>query len=298
MAASLVPDLEPGSTPWLQCMSASKVAAMLGLDPTYDSPYSLWHKMNGTVPPQAATNITRRGHYLEPAIAAWFQDQHPDWHVVAPAGTWQRDDNPWMVSSPDGLITTPGGTQPRGAEFKSARNDWQWGEEHTDQIPVGYAAQCQWQMLVGGYSVTHVAVITTGLDFKEYVVEACADDAEYLMSEAEKFMASLRDGVEPDLDGHDQTYQAIRHMHPLIDGTEVELDAQTAAIYAETAEAFKQAEQAKKFAVSQVAKAMGNAQRAQFGGVTYARRQAKKADGSIPYLVAAPGLNKKAGIAA
>ena len=44
----LVPRLEPGSAAWLQRMSASKIAAVVGLS-SYQSRFSLWHRMAGLV---------------------------------------------------------------------------------------------------------------------------------------------------------------------------------------------------------------------------------------------------------
>jgi len=46
MTATLIPELEPGSAGWYQFMTASKVAAAMGLSP-YESPFSLWHRMAG-----------------------------------------------------------------------------------------------------------------------------------------------------------------------------------------------------------------------------------------------------------
>jgi putative phage-type endonuclease len=296
MTATQVPNLEPGSEPWLATMSASKVSAMLGLS-VYDSRYSLWHKMAGNIPPEPSDAQKESGHYLEPAITAWFKDQHPEWAVTYPGGTWASDDNPLYVASPDGLVAVPDSSiGRRGLECKRALMDWEWGEELTDDVPPGYRAQCQWQMFVGDYRRTHLAMITTRFQFREYVIDADDDDAEFLVTEADRFMQSLRDGEEPDIDSHGATYAAIKAMHPLIDGTEYELDAETAAAYIDTSSALKQAEEAKQFVTNTIATAMGNAQRATFARTTYVRRQAKKAPGSIPYLVATPGLIKKAGI--
>jgi len=297
MTATQIPDMKPGSPEWLKRMSASKISAILGFS-VYDSPLSMWHKMNGTIPPDPDTNITRRGHYLEPAIRAWFSDQHPDWRIDHPCGTWVNTDRPWQSASPDGIVDLPSDEPRRILECKSATNDWEWGEPGTDEIPLGYMAQVQWQLDTLGLDIAHVAVITSFLDFREYVVTARPDDAAYLREQAQLFLASLREGVQPTLDGHDQTYQAIRKLHPLIDGTDYELDVELAAAYVDALAKFKDAEAAKTYATSRVAAAMGMAKRARFAGTPYAYRQAKKADGSIPYLVAAKGLVQRAGIPA
>ena len=48
MTAVLLPDLQPGSPDWQTRMTASKVAAVLGLSP-WESRFSLWHRMSGLI---------------------------------------------------------------------------------------------------------------------------------------------------------------------------------------------------------------------------------------------------------
>jgi hypothetical protein len=67
-------ELVPGSPEWCAEMTASKVAAVLGLSP-WDSPYSLWYQMAGQVDRGIETVNQTRGHYLEPAVAAWVADR-------------------------------------------------------------------------------------------------------------------------------------------------------------------------------------------------------------------------------
>lgn len=98
----LGPRMEPGSPDWLATMSASKIAAVVGLS-TYESRFSLWHRMSGLIDPEPDDDEKRRGHYLEPAIARWFADQHPEW-VIEPTGTWGHQDRPWQTASPDRLV--------------------------------------------------------------------------------------------------------------------------------------------------------------------------------------------------
>ncbi|MTV69910.1 hypothetical protein GM538_14210, partial [Streptococcus pneumoniae] len=38
------------------------------------------------------------------------------------------------------------------------------------------------------------------------------------------FLDTLEHGIGPDIDEHTATYQAIREMHPDIDGTDIEVD--------------------------------------------------------------------------
>src|SRR5215213_7291573 len=92
--------LEPGSSEWLRELTASKVAAVLGLSP-WDSPFSLWYAMATGVDLQRPTAAMERGHYLEPAICAWLADRFE--LATRPGGCWRNHERPWQVASPDRL---------------------------------------------------------------------------------------------------------------------------------------------------------------------------------------------------
>jgi len=287
-AAVLLPTVEPGSEEWLRRMSASKIAAVLGLS-TYESRFSLWHRMAGLTEPEPDDDLKRRGHYLEPAIAAWFADQHPDWQVDT-TGTWVHPERDWTAASPDRLITTETG-EVRLLECKSAAEPSEWGEPGTDQIPAGYRAQVQWQMDVLGVRVCHVAVLTAYLSFAEYVVTYDPDDATFMRTRAAEFMASLPGGKaprRPDIDGHSATYQAVRELHPDIDGGDYDVPAPLAERYCAARHALKAAETNEREARAELADAMGTAKRAVFDGDVIATRAAKQ--GGTPYLTAAKRL--------
>jgi hypothetical protein len=70
--------IEPGSPEWLRAITPSKVAAILGVS-RWESPYSLWHRMKGTVPPEGPKDIFQIGHDYEPAAAT-------RWEAVARRG--------------------------------------------------------------------------------------------------------------------------------------------------------------------------------------------------------------------
>lgn len=281
------PTLLPGSDEWLSKMTASKVAAMLGLSP-YESRFSLWHRMARLIPQQPDSDILRRGHYLEPAIVAWFADQHPDWQIQT-GGSWIHPDNPSFAASPDRMLRVDG--ELRSLEVKSAADTDEWGEPGTDQIPAGYRAQCVWEMDCTGTKVCHVAVLSAYLEFNEYVISYDPDEAAFIRTEAQAFLDSLPTGPSPqrpDIDRHNATYDAVRQLHPLIDGTDVELDPELVALYCSSKHALKAAEEAETYAKSLLADELGLAKRGRYLGRTIAQRQAK--GGGIPYLVAGRNL--------
>lgn len=253
-----VPLIVPGSPEWMQVISASKVAAVMGLSP-YESRFSLYHRMRGTVPPDPDTDLTRRGHYLEPAIRAWFADQHP--HLtVQTTGSWRHPERLWQTASPDGLVLTPdGGVE--GFEAKSAVEVDEWGEPGTDEVPVGVRAQVQWQMDTIGTRRTHVAVLTAFLEFRCYVVDYHPGDAETLRAECAAFLDDVNVGRAPNIDAHNQTYIALRELHPDIDDVNVEIPTRLSDGYRDALAACRAADEQKRLATSLLADAMGNARR-------------------------------------
>lgn len=213
--------LAPGSPAWYRTMSASKVAAVLDAS-DYDSPRSLWNKMAGLdYVPDDGDDTTRRGHYLEPAIAAWYGDQHPDW-IVAEAFPWVSTAYPWAIATPDRHVHTVDGRLVL-LECKSSTKPDEWGAPGTDEVPTGYYWQCQWQMFVTGCTEVHVAMIGAFLAFAEYRVERNADDIAWLLRQCGQFMASLPSeeastgapyaGSPPPVDGHRETLPSVQRVY-------------------------------------------------------------------------------------
>jgi len=254
--------VEPGSSEWLTRMSASKIAAVVGLSP-YESRFSLWHHMAGLTSPVDESDEMRRGHYLEPAIAAWFADQHPTWRVES-TGTWVAANDDWCSASPDRIVTREDGT----AALLQCKTDADldaWGPEGTDEIPPGYRAQVMWEMLVTGARECHVAVLLSYLSFREYLITYDQAEAEQLVTAAAEFMASLPNGSaprRPNLDEHAATYQAVRELHPDIDGSDAPITAELAAEYLASKADEKAAKARAQGATTAVLDAMGTAKTA------------------------------------
>lgn len=298
-AGRMVPPLQPGSDEWLRHMSASKIAAVVGLSP-YESRFSLWHRMAGLIPAEPDSDLLRRGHYLEPAIAAWFADQHPEF-FVAPAGTFVSPHDDDFTASPDRLLIatqdvpetfTASEVKPTALlEVKSAADLDEWGEPGTDQIPAGYNAQVQWQMDCAGVGVVHIAVLTAFLEFVEYVVPYDPTVAAQLRLEGRAFLDSLPTGPKPqrpNLDEHTATYQAVRQLHPDIEDVDVELKPELVRSFCLAKVALDEADAHFRHLKTRLADAVGNGRRGRLGKTTIATRQAK-GEGT-PYLVTGRSL--------
>lgn len=283
----LVPRIEPGSDEWLTAMSASKVAAALGLSP-FESPFSLYHRMTGMIADES-TPQTRRGHYLEPAIAAWFADQRPDLQIVE-TGSWVHPDRPEQIAAPDRLAIDADGNH-EAVELKSAADADEWGDEGTDQIPAYYRPQVMWQLDTLGLQVCHVAVILPFLEFRSYAVRYDPAEAAYIRRRAFEFLDRVRNRVRPDIDDHSATYQTVRELHPDIDGDTVTVTEALATEFLDAIDAEHDAKAAARQARARMADAMGTARYAECNAVRVARRQTTQ--GCAPFVVAAESTKKR-----
>jgi len=288
-------NFDPGSPAWMTKMTASKVAAVLGLSP-WESRYSLWHRMAGLLEPELQDDDMTRGHYLEPAVAHWFADQHPDL-IVGDGGPWQHPARDWQAATPDRLCYAgPVRDDDAGPvallEVKTSLYSDEWGEPGTDEIPPYYRAQVVWQMDTLGLSIAHVAVLLLQAGrFAEYRVDYNPTEAEYIRDEAREFLNSLPGGPAeqvPSLDEHAATYAAVRKLHPDINPVDVDVPAWLARDYCAAVKVLRDATRAHDYWRTVLADHMQTARRALFDGKPIASRRAKGA--GDPYVQAAAKL--------
>ncbi|MBB4984965.1 YqaJ viral recombinase family nuclease [Streptomyces nymphaeiformis] len=218
----------PGTPEWEQaraglCITATEIAAVVGLSP-WQSRFSLWHKKAGLpTPPFQPNPAVEWGNRLEDAVAKKFADEHGmDLHET---GTWRHCDRDWQRATPDRIGDNC------LVEVKTSPFGEGWGPAGSDEIPVYYRCQVQWQMDVTGYRTTHVALLVSGHDYREYTVEYDIDDARILREAAWRFLDDVRQGNRPPIDGADATYQTIRVQPTGRDDIDVEIPLDLAARY-------------------------------------------------------------------
>jgi putative phage-type endonuclease len=277
-ALDVVPP-EPGSPEWLRLMTASKVAAVLGVSP-WESPRSLWHRMRGELPSDDGNNVAAkaRGHYLEAGCLAWWEDQHPE--VLDTTLLEQhyatRADMPWAAATLDALAHDVHGNT-IVVEVKTSQSNDDWGTPGTDEIPAYYAAQIMWSFaMVPEAQLAYVAVLFgyPRLGFEEYVIQRDDDLIAAITQRCRAFYDSLASDEPPDLDDSVATYEAIRAIHPLInEGEKVELTPEQAFEFLDAGDCAKAAVVRERAAKTVVLDVMGNAQFGYSNGLKVARRQ-------------------------
>lgn len=287
MTALPIGRLIPGTDEWAAArrrrIGGSEIAAVIGISP-YESPFSLWHRKRGDVGPVELTEPMRWGTLLEDVVAARFAELHPELSVrTTPAFVHAERD--YQTAAPDRLLyPSRRGRKPCAIyEGKTARMPDDWGSDGTDEIPVHYRAQCLWYLDCLGLELCHVAVLIGGSDYREYQITAAPDEARFMRTEAEKFIASLDDGPRPSIDSHSATYQTVKELHPDIDGTAVDVPAEIATAYISACATEKAVKAAKSEAAALLADAMGTAREAWCDGQKVAMR-VPGADGAPPHL--------------
>lgn len=284
----------PGTPEWAAVMTASKVPALDGNSP-WESYYSLWHRMAGNLPAsQPDDEVLERGRVMEPTCSAWYQIRHPEHRVVNAAGRWWE--SPEGAATPDRIIVYPDGSvalMECKTDTKDTTADWEWEqvEDGHDTIPPAYRDQGQWLMHNTGTDHVVFAVITTGLQYREYTLHRDQGRIDELVTLVRGFRASVENGDAPGIsveDGHTATYRAVRQLHPGIEDTVAALDPSDVITYLYALADKQDAEKRLQAAKNRCANTIGDAKAGECYGRRIFNRQSR--GGGTPYLVQAKNL--------
>lgn len=159
-------------------IGASEVAAVVGLSP-WETPYSLWLRKTGQVPPIEENFAMRRGHYLEDAVVQWWQDETGEKVIKASAADiiYVHPEYDFMRATPDRIVRG----RKKMLEVKSTAG--YMGEE----IPDYYLAQCIYQMYVTGIHEEELIYIQGDLTFGRFNVQYDAEFAEFIAQKVKEF---------------------------------------------------------------------------------------------------------------
>jgi putative phage-type endonuclease len=244
----LLGEFTPGTPEWDAaraglCITATEIAAVLGLSP-WQSPFSLWHKKAGLpTPPFESNPAIEWGNRLEDAVAQKIADNHPELTLTR-TGTWRHAKREWQRATPDRLAG-------RIVECKTSPFGDDWGPDGGDQVPIHYRCQVIWQQdTLGLFEPAIIGVLIGGWDYRELCIEYDAMDAEIMRGAAERFLASVRHNERPPIDGSDATYQTIRVQSTGREDIDVEISAELAADY-------EIAQQAAKASAAEITRARG-----------------------------------------
>lgn len=285
-------DITPGSPAWTRLVTASKVAAILGLSP-WDSPRYVWHLMRGELEGKDETRAMRRGNMLENAILDWWLADNPDWVDIGRQPFYSVDD--WCAATPDMLVKHRLTGEEMLVDAKTTGDDESWVD---GEPPAHYVASSLWQLAMAPNvrRVCLAALFGRPFDLQSYYVERDDDLIEHVYDKCRAFYESLTDDdAAPALSDLPCEYDVVRKVHADIDRkTEAVIPSDLAAEYANA----YHAEKALPAIKARVLEVMG---RAQYGldpnGVKIARRQPSRDDAVALYCTAPKPADIPEGIA-
>lgn len=291
MRAVRLGQFEPNTPEWdslrANGLGGSEVAAIVGLSP-WVSRFALYHRKVGTIGKQAVNSGMDWGHRLEGVVLDAFEERHPG--LVRDVGTYCHAERSWQIANPDALLDG----EPVDAKTADKNDAWKWGPSGTDEIPAYYRCQLIHYGDVLGKHRGHIALLLGGNDFRTYSIEWSEDEAAWLRDEAARFWQDVLDRNPPDIDSHDATYQAVREMHPEIDGTDVEIDPELARNFAFTKQLADSAVDEHREVKARVLAAMGQARIALADGTPVLRRQSGRGGSISLQPIKAPKTPKEA----
>lgn len=292
MTAELVGRFPDQSAEWYAaregCIGGSDIASVVGESP-WTSRFTLWYRKAGRLTEEPESDAMNWGKRLEPAICRRWQEDYPQLHPM-PGGTYRNVERPWQIANPDLLVSDePDGEPCALLEVKTASAfvSFEWGKSGSDLYPRYYADQVQWYLDVFGLPLAYLVVLIGGSDYRCYEIRYDAVRAAWLRAQGEEFLQTISDGIPPELDGSESTYEAVRELHPDIDsGGEVDLTAEQWLGYLAIKEAAEDAVEAERLAKAELMEHMGSARYGLFCGEKVVRREARGQ--GRPYLKVIP----------
>lgn len=289
-SAVLLGAFENGSDAWHDArangIGGSEISAIVGLNP-WASRFSVYYQKKDRLRPVEESPAMMWGTLLEPVIFEEYRAHHlrPGHHMTT-GQTFHHKDHPWWIVNPDGLIWDRDGRLVEILEIKTAGNEEKWGPDGTDLIPIYYRCQLAWYCGAMGVRKATLRALISGNDARTYRVTITDEDIEFLREHGEVFMHDLRNDIEPNLDDHMATYSAIKEMHPLIDGSVVQIPSALADRWWSAADELEAAKAKFNGVRNELAAQMGLARMAMCGDEKIAYRQRPRGGGD-PFVKSA-----------
>jgi putative phage-type endonuclease len=108
----------------------------------------------------------------------------------------------------------------------------EWGDEHSDQVPLEYLMQCHHYLAVSGYDVWHLAACVGGNSLKVYHIERDAEMIDMIIEGEAEFWKFVERNEAPPLDyRHPTAIPLLKKLFPGTDGNTINLPAEAEALH-------------------------------------------------------------------
>lgn len=218
---------------WLETrrtgIGGSEAAAIVLGVTHWSSRYAVWQEKTGKAErSDMQTSPQLWGHLLEPVIARRYETVtgrvlvNPGQYTIA-----RSIECPFMFATHDRLIVKAEGHD--GPGILSVKNvDKDKAIHWRDGAPLDYQIQLQHEFAVSGASWGSFAILVGGNDFQTFDVEANPGFIEKLKADCFKFWGQVERDEEPEIDGSEATFEALKRRFPDDDGETVELPPESA----------------------------------------------------------------------
>ena len=275
-------------------IGGSEIGAVLGLN-EYESPYSLWAKKTGKLPPFEGNLATEVGTAMEDFVARKFA-AISQMNVQRSNYIYFNDEFPNQHALPDRMILQGNG---RGRNVKyiaglECKTCGSYGgrKYKGEDFPASYYAQCVQYMAIMDVQTWYLAVLIGNYDFKIYRLvrgmttedaqwtnpawchaSVAVDEAEIatMARQANEFMMYVRTNQQPPLDGSEATTDAMSML--MVDGDpnagtlDMSYMAPVFASYKMAVKEEKEAKQRKQEAQNLIRDAMGVYEKGRCGDI-------------------------------
>lgn len=274
--------LAPGSPQWHQTISPSKAAAITG-DSPYMGPRKLFNIWTGVHDPDPASDVMKRGTFLEAGILDMYFDRHPELGRNGHETRFADDSLPFPnVANLDDVAHNPDSTS-TNVQAKTDGRGTGFGKPGTDEIPVHYYVQVQVEMHIAKLLDTTLVVLGPFLELAEYCIRYNQAHAEQILDTCRRFYVDhILTGTPPPVDGLPSTYESMRKVHPDIAiDDDWDISPDLAIRHIKALGGIKAADAEANETRSLILDAMGTARRATCNGQVIAQRQATKSGVSL-----------------
>lgn len=219
-------------------LGSGDIAAVLGVHPTRTA-LDVYMAKRGLVEETPEDARMHWGKRLEGAILEEYRERHriPADKWLSPCGT-MAGAQAWITATPDAIVCDVDGVDwQHGVEAKTAGLDQRerWGESGTDAVPIYYAAQCHWLMIVTGLPWWDLPVLIAGNEYREYRLDADpALHAQILLKAGVFWHEHVLAGVHPPFVDPFSASRFLAARYPTHDDVTVQLaDPDTEALFRE-----------------------------------------------------------------
>lgn len=186
-------------------LGSGDIASLFGVTDAFGSPYEVFARKTGQLPPKEMTEAMRVGLILEQYILDRYAKEENQTISVFQA-FYRHADWDFLGCTADGIILDDQGKPLRIVEAKTTR-DWKW-----DEVPLRYEAQVQWQMGISGIHEADLTVLhrpdlqlnTYRLSFNPAIYEALVERA------IDFWFGNVQANVAPEVDGTISTTEALK----------------------------------------------------------------------------------------